>query len=46
MYTENPLREDTLKVPILECRQGFIAVPTGPGLGIELDPSKVKRYRR
>ena len=46
MYTENPLREDTLKVPILECHQGFISVPTGPGLGIELDPSKVKRYRR
>jgi len=44
MYTENPLREDILKEPVLECRNGFVQVPSGPGLGIEIDHSKLKRY--
>lgn len=46
MYTENPLREDLLKDPVLACEKGIIRVPEGPGLGIELDPRKVKKYRR
>ncbi len=46
MYTENPLREDILKVPVLACRKGVIQVPDGPGLGIELDYDKVKKYRK
>ena len=24
--------------------QGFLAVPTGPGLGIELDPERLRHY--
>ncbi len=44
MYTENPLREDILKEPVLECEMGMVQVPTGPGLGIEIDRDKLKRY--
>jgi L-alanine-DL-glutamate epimerase-like enolase superfamily enzyme len=46
MYTENPLREDILKEPVLECQMGVVRVPSGPGLGIEIDKSKIKRYLR
>jgi L-alanine-DL-glutamate epimerase-like enolase superfamily enzyme len=46
MYTENPLREDILTEPILECKNGFVKVPEGPGLGIEIDRDKLKRYIR
>lgn len=44
MYPENPLREDLLKEPVLDCRNGFIRVPTGPGLGIEINPRKLEKY--
>ena len=44
MYTENPLREEILKEPLLGCEMGFIPVPGGHGLGIEIDHEKVKRY--
>jgi len=44
MYTENPLRTKILKEPILECQNGFVKVPTGPGLGIEIDKNKMKKY--
>ena len=33
-----------LKAP-LEVRDGSMAVPTGPGLGVEIDPSKLGRFR-
>jgi L-alanine-DL-glutamate epimerase-like enolase superfamily enzyme len=46
MFPENPLREDILKEPVLECKEGFVHVPEGPGLGIEIDPGKLKRYLR
>jgi D-galactarolactone cycloisomerase len=46
MYTENPLRTEILKDPILECENGFVTVPTGPGLGIEIDKEKLKRFVR
>jgi L-alanine-DL-glutamate epimerase-like enolase superfamily enzyme len=46
MYTENPLREDLLTERLLECRDGIVRVPTGPGLGIELDPEKTAKYRK
>ena len=46
MYTEHPLRTAILKEPILECQNGFVKVPTGPGLGIEIDKDKIKRYLR
>ena len=44
MYTENPLRTKILKEPILEFQNGFVKVPSGPGLGIEIDKNKMKKY--
>jgi muconate cycloisomerase len=29
----------------LELKDGAIRLPTGPGLGIDVDPAKVERYR-
>ena len=40
---ENPLREGLLKNPLL-ARNGLIEVPSGPGLGIEIDWDVVARY--
>jgi L-alanine-DL-glutamate epimerase-like enolase superfamily enzyme len=42
---ENPLREALLKEPIAVDRHGMVALPTRPGLGIELDRSIVDKYR-
>ena len=39
----NPLRSELLKEP-LAAEDGFIKVPQGPGLGIEIDPDAVARY--
>ena len=41
---ENPLRDDLLTEPLMAV-DGMVSVPDGPGLGIELDPKSVKRYR-
>lgn len=41
--TENPWRTEIVKSP-LELKDGFVTVPTGPGLGIEVDEAAVKRY--
>jgi D-galactarolactone cycloisomerase len=41
---ENPLRDDLLAEP-LRPANGSIPVPTGPGLGVELNPETVARYR-
>ena len=41
---ENPLRDHLLAHPLRPV-DGQIAVPDAPGLGIELDPDAVKRYR-
>ena len=46
MYTENPLRTEILKDPVLECHNAVINVPGGPGLGIEIDISKMKKYMK
>ena len=40
---ENGLRDALLTEP-LTARDGVIAVPTGPGLGVTLDPDAVKRF--
>jgi L-rhamnonate dehydratase len=42
--TDNPLRRDLLTHPIRP-RDGVVAVPTGPGLGIEINEDTVQRYR-
>ena len=42
--SDNRLRTELLKVP-LELEAGHVLLPKGPGLGIELDPAAVERYR-
>jgi len=43
-YIQNPLREIfTAPFPVPEA--GLIAPPSGPGLGLDLDPEAVERYR-
>jgi D-galactarolactone cycloisomerase len=42
--SDNPLRENLLSEPLV-ATTGEIAVPHGPGLGIELDPDAVERFR-
>jgi D-galactarolactone cycloisomerase len=39
----NPLRDRLLTTPLVAV-DGMIAVPTGPGLGIELDPEMLARH--
>jgi muconate cycloisomerase len=39
------LTEDVLKQP-LTVANGHITVPSGPGLGIEVDEAKVRRFTR
>jgi len=42
--SENPLREELLTEPLR--REGsFLHVPPGPGLGIEIDPDVLEKYR-
>jgi L-rhamnonate dehydratase len=42
--TGSPLITDILDEPLLP-EDGKIAVPTGPGLGVELDERVLERYR-
>jgi D-galactarolactone cycloisomerase len=42
--SDNALRTTLLKKP-LALQQGHVLLPDGPGLGIELDPATVERYR-
>jgi L-rhamnonate dehydratase len=42
--TANPLRRELLTHPIRP-RDGIVTVPTGPGLGIEINEDTVQRYR-
>ncbi len=46
-FDQNPnaLREHLLKEPITADHAGFVKLPERPGLGIELDPATVERYR-
>ena len=41
---ENPFRDHLAREPIVQ-RGGKVAVPTAPGLGIEVDRSVIDRYR-
>ncbi|MDR7543309.1 MAG: mandelate racemase/muconate lactonizing enzyme family protein [Armatimonadota bacterium] len=48
IYTPNPLREHLAREPVGGPRQmvdGQIPVPSGVGLGIELDPEVIRRFR-
>ncbi len=42
--TEHPIRQAILKAP-LEHERGWVAVPTGPGLGVEVDRAALARFR-
>jgi len=42
---ENPMRTDLLAEP-LEVRDGLVAIPDGPGLGIQVDESAVRSLDR
>jgi D-galactarolactone cycloisomerase len=42
--TENPLR-DELTTPRFVARDSMVPVPTGPGLGIDVDTDKLREYR-
>jgi L-alanine-DL-glutamate epimerase-like enolase superfamily enzyme len=46
-FDQNPngLRDELLKEPIGIDRDGMIRLTERPGLGIELDPAAVDRYR-
>jgi D-galactarolactone cycloisomerase len=46
-FDQNPngLRDELLKEPISIDRDGMIPLPQRPGLGIELDPAAIDRYR-
>jgi D-galactarolactone cycloisomerase len=41
---ENPFRDRLIARPLEVAPDGFMAVPTGPGLGIEVDEDAVKHY--
>lgn len=43
-FTEIMIHELLLVEPLQLC-DGYLEVPTGPGLGLELDEAKVERYR-
>jgi len=42
--TPNPLRDLLARDPIVQ-DQGIVAVPTGPGLGIEIDRKVLARFK-
>ncbi|MEK7215066.1 MAG: enolase C-terminal domain-like protein, partial [Chloroflexota bacterium] len=46
-FDQNPnaLRSDLLKQPIDIDTDGFVRLPDGPGLGVELERAVVDRYR-
>lgn len=47
IYTPNPLRELLATTPVggpAQLVDGKIPVPSGPGLGIDLDPEVIRRY--
>lgn len=43
--SDNPMLRDIIRNPVRLEPNGTIAVPTGPGLGIEIDEEAVGRYR-
>ena len=42
--TEHPIRQAILQTPIVH-RAGVITIPTGPGLGIEIDRAALTRFK-
>ena len=44
-HSPNPLREELATDPFEPDDEGRVAVPDGPGLGVDLDPDAVEQYR-
>ena len=42
---ETPMRWDVTKQKMLIDNEGYVQVPTGPGLGIDLDEDTVNKFR-
>lgn len=42
--SDNPMLREIIKNPIQMDREGYMALPQGPGLGIEIDEDAVKRF--
>lgn len=42
---ENPFRDEIVTRPFV-VEQGFVRIPTGPGLGVEIDEDAVRKYAR
>ena len=40
----SPMQHELVRTPI-EQRDGWVAPPDGPGLGVEVDETVVRRYR-
>ena len=43
---DHPLRNSLFKEPVLEVKDGYLTVPEGPGLGVELDEETLKAHTR
>jgi D-galactarolactone cycloisomerase len=41
---ENPFREELSPKPFQIDSQGFVEIPTGPGLGIEINEEVIRKY--
>ncbi|MFN3652097.1 MAG: mandelate racemase/muconate lactonizing enzyme family protein [Armatimonadota bacterium] len=44
--THYSMQDDDILTEMLPLKGGKMPLPTGPGLGVELDPEKVERYHR
>lgn len=42
-YVKNPFRDEMITKPF-ELKQGYFDVPTGPGLGVEINEESLKKY--
>ena len=43
---DHPLRDTLFKQPVLEVKDGHLAVPEGPGLGVEIDEEVLRAHAR
>ena len=42
-YVENPFRTELMSRPV-ELKDGYVTVPTGPGLGVDVDEERLRFY--
>ena len=43
--TPNPLREELVTKPLKIDREGYVRLPEGPGLGLELNKETIEKYQ-